>query len=84
MGTNMSDLVAVSAGGAPSAVNAAKLPPDTFDAYEDELRVFKMQHGARFKDSEDCELFFMLPLSRKQRLEVMSNSEKYLSNSDKK
>jgi len=46
-------------------------PIETISQYKDTFDIWKRQFGYLFKDKDQCEYFFMLPLSAKQRLSVL-------------
>lgn len=49
------------------AVLDAELPPSTMRDFDRACEKFYFTHGDAFKSFEDAQLFFMLPLDKKQR-----------------
>lgn len=52
-------------------VVAAKLAPQSLKEYEDYVQKVNIKYGHRFRSSEECEYFAMLPLTAKQQEEVL-------------
>ena len=55
------------------------VPHETLGDYKDEMEAAYVRHGAVFKCKEEFELFWMLPLDKKQREQLLMalSEEKY-------
>lgn len=47
-------------------------PSETIDDYKKAFKSWDRQHGHLFKDQEQSEYFYMLPLNKTQRLSILS------------
>lgn len=58
------------------ALRNAKMPSECFGDIQDELQRFYVHNGHYFKTKEECEYFFMLPLSDVQRSQILTKLTK--------
>ena len=53
------------------SIGKACLPPDTIEDFNREVTAFYNRHGERFATFEQAEYFYMLPLTKQQRLQLL-------------
>ena len=54
------------------AILDAELPPANMEAFDRESERFYVKHGDAFKSYEEAQLFYMLPLSKQQKSDILS------------
>lgn len=55
------------------AIWRAEVPPDTIQGWKDKLELGRQKWGRFFSDPAQCDLFNMLPVSDKNRFDLMRN-----------